>query len=228
MRGDQETEKRIRRDLDLEIERQKRQAAYMKELTEIRDEIDHQRRTIRYVIEEDEQKKTISQHRADLEVLQKTHGNILARKQHISQSVDASPPFEDVSTGQAELDDAWCVGTAKGDWERMKALEGAQSTPLDTLMSMIGLEDVKKEFLAIKTKVDTSLRQGVPLTSERFSCTLLGNPGTGMIICENRELPKLTSDSRQNHGGSLVRLISHKHWSDTRRKFPRNDWLLTR
>ncbi|GJN72493.1 hypothetical protein PLICBS_006566 [Purpureocillium lilacinum] len=145
----------------------------MKELTEIRDEIDHQRRTIRYVIEEDEQKKTISQHRADLEVLQKTHGNILARKQHISQSVDASPQFEDVSVRQAEVDDAWCVETAKGDWERMKALEGAQSTPLDTLMSMIGLEDVKKEFIAIKTKVDTSLRQGVSLTSERFSCTLL-------------------------------------------------------
>lgn len=186
VREDQETERRIRRDLDLEAERQKRQAAYMKELTEIQDELDHQRRAIKYVVEEEEQKTTIAQHKADLEALQKTRNNILAQKQQRSQNDDASSPSKapDLSPGQSNEteseDDVWCAETAKGDWERMKTLGGAQSEPLDALMSMIGLEDVKKELLAIKTKVDTSLRQGVSLASERLSCSLLGNPGTGM------------------------------------------------
>jgi hypothetical protein len=46
-------------------------------------------------------------------------------------------------------------------------------------MQMIGLEKVKEEFLAVKSKVDTALRQGVSMASERFSCSMLGNPGTG-------------------------------------------------
>ncbi|KAF9871866.1 hypothetical protein CkaCkLH20_10800 [Colletotrichum karsti] len=56
---------------------------------------------------------------------------------------------------------------------------GASSAALDNLMGMIGLESVKEEFLSIKNKVDTSVRQGISLSKERFSCTLLGNPGTG-------------------------------------------------
>jgi hypothetical protein len=41
------------------------------------------------------------------------------------------------------------------------------------------LETVKEKFLAIKSKVDTLVRQGVPLNGERFGAALLGNPGTG-------------------------------------------------
>ncbi|KAG4217258.1 hypothetical protein PC116_g34261, partial [Phytophthora cactorum] len=44
---------------------------------------------------------------------------------------------------------------------------------------MIGLESVKKEFLAIKARVDTAVRQGVDTKGERFGAALLGNPGTG-------------------------------------------------
>jgi hypothetical protein len=46
-------------------------------------------------------------------------------------------------------------------------------------MAMIGLEDVKQEFLTIKSKVDLTLRQNTLLASKRFSCSMLGNPGTG-------------------------------------------------
>jgi hypothetical protein len=46
-------------------------------------------------------------------------------------------------------------------------------------MEMIGLEEVKQEFLTVKSQVDTVLRQGVSMASERFSCSMLGNPGTG-------------------------------------------------
>ena len=44
---------------------------------------------------------------------------------------------------------------------------------------MIRLEDVKQEFLSIKAKVDTSVRQGISLSKDRFGCSLLRNPGTG-------------------------------------------------
>ena len=38
---------------------------------------------------------------------------------------------------------------------------------------------MKEKFLAIKNKVDTLVRQGVPLSGERLGAALLGNPGTG-------------------------------------------------
>ena len=68
---------------------------------------------------------------------------------------------------------------AKDDWEHQKKMDRAQSTTLDSLMSMIGLESVKEQFLGIKSKIDTLVRQGVPLSGERFGAALLGNPGTG-------------------------------------------------
>jgi hypothetical protein len=40
---------------------------------------------------------------------------------------------------------------------------------------------VKEQFLAIKNKIDTLVRQNVPLKGERLGAALLGNPGTGMF-----------------------------------------------
>lgn len=70
---------------------------------------------------------------------------------------------------------------AKEEWERQKTLEGAVNPPIDAIMAMTGLEDVKKQVLRIKTKVETSTRQGTDLKGERFNIAMLGNPGTGMI-----------------------------------------------
>ena len=47
-------------------------------------------------------------------------------------------------------------------------------------MGMIGLEDVKEQFLSIKEKIDTAVRQNVDMKDERFGAALLGNPGTGI------------------------------------------------
>lgn len=60
--------------------------------------------------------------------------------------------------------------------------EGAQNDALDELMTMIGLEDVKRQFLEIKIKIDIAARQGVDVKRERFGAALLGNPGTGMSL----------------------------------------------
>jgi hypothetical protein len=45
-----------------------------------------------------------------------------------------------------------------------------------------GLEAVKQQFLDIKAKVDTIVRQNVSLKGERYGAVLLGNPGTGKLL----------------------------------------------
>ncbi|TGJ80061.1 hypothetical protein E0Z10_g8693 [Xylaria hypoxylon] len=68
--------------------------------------------------------------------------------------------------------------SAESDWQQQKELEFASNEALDSLIQMIGLESVKKEFLNIKARVDTAVRQGVDLKGDRFGACLLGNPGT--------------------------------------------------
>lgn len=55
----------------------------------------------------------------------------------------------------------------------------AQSSEIDKLMEMIGLESVKEKFLSIKANVDVAVRQGVDLNKNRYGTILPGNPGTG-------------------------------------------------
>ncbi|KAI1455995.1 P-loop containing nucleoside triphosphate hydrolase protein [Annulohypoxylon moriforme] len=68
---------------------------------------------------------------------------------------------------------------SEADWQHQKDYENASNAALDSLCKMIGLESVKKEFLTIKARIDTSLRQGTDIKDERFGAALLGNPGTG-------------------------------------------------
>lgn len=73
----------------------------------------------------------------------------------------------------------WDESEARDDWEHQKRVDGAKSEAMDTLMAMVGLESVKEQFLGIKNKIDTLVREGVPLSGERSGAALLGNPGTG-------------------------------------------------
>lgn len=65
------------------------------------------------------------------------------------------------------------------EWERQKAVEGAENAAIDSIMDMTGLESVKDQVLSIKAKIDTSVRQNTSLKQERFNIVFLGNPGTG-------------------------------------------------
>ncbi|KAI1750021.1 P-loop containing nucleoside triphosphate hydrolase protein [Xylaria castorea] len=71
------------------------------------------------------------------------------------------------------------VSSTEKDWRQQKQFELASNEAIDSLMQMIGLETVKKEFFTIKARVDTTIRQGVDLKGDRFGAALLGNPGTG-------------------------------------------------
>jgi hypothetical protein len=71
------------------------------------------------------------------------------------------------------------VSASELEWERLKKQENISNDSLDSLMSMTGLEDVKAQFLRVKSIIDTTQRQGIELKKERFGVVLLGNPGTG-------------------------------------------------
>lgn len=68
---------------------------------------------------------------------------------------------------------------AEADWKHQKEYENANNEAIDSLCKMIGLESVKKEFLNIKARIDTAIRQGSDIKDQRFGAALLGNPGTG-------------------------------------------------
>lgn len=181
---DLETERRVKRDLKLEADRQAREAAYKRELQEIQDEIDHERRTIRYRKDAEEQQKTLAQQRADLAALKQTAERVLkAEKAQAKQNMPGSFPRADPPTPPTDADSSDSLqdlpdGAAQ-EWQYLKQLEGAKNESLDELMGMIGLEEVKSEFLSVKSRVDTAIRQDVSLGKERFGCSMLGNPGTG-------------------------------------------------
>lgn len=93
--------------------------------------------------------------------------------------------------------------SAETDWQQQKDMDLASNEALDSLMQMIGLESVKKEFLNIKARVDTAVRQGVDLKCDRFGAALLGNPGTGRgCPTPGIDLQLLTSSQAkpQSHG----------------------------
>lgn len=175
---DKEIERRARRDLQMEKERLARQEAYKKELQHIEDDLDHQRRRLKYEAEKEEQEKTIQQRRAEVESLKET---VERTKEQTARRGQSNPNIQSDKTKkqQPSNEEQAAPGTARFEWEQLKKLEGAKCKILDELMAMIGLEDVKKQFLAVKSKVDTIVRQNANLKSERFSCSLLGNPGTG-------------------------------------------------
>lgn len=70
---------------------------------------------------------------------------------------------------------------AKKLWQRQKEVEGANNDAIDSIMDMIGLEDVKSQVLRIKDKIDVSNRQNTSSRDERFNVIFQGNPGTGLF-----------------------------------------------
>ncbi|KAH3974750.1 hypothetical protein HBI56_106880 [Parastagonospora nodorum] len=200
-------ERRRQRDHKLDQERQANQKAYAARLAEIEDEIEHQKRLLGDRAAEEERQKALAQKKQDLTNLQKkikapvkvskhpepatppdsaadrasnVSGDSPASHQSSSGSLDQTQSASDGTARQQDSDyPERDKSEAKDDWEEQKTLWGADNEALDSLMSMIGLESVKEQFLATKSKVDTLIRQNVSLKGERLGAALLGNPGTG-------------------------------------------------
>jgi DNA repair exonuclease SbcCD ATPase subunit len=165
--------------------------AYRKELEQIEDEIDYQRRQIQYMREEEDQKKEMEQKRKDAKDLLAAASNMRKAKNHAAQADGgAAPDLRTRGSGTGSLE------SAEEDWQWLKKNAGVENKTLDELMGMVGLNDVKQEFLSVKNKVDTMLRQKASLASERFNCSMLGNPGTGTFSFRATALLTLRQEKR--------------------------------
>ena len=71
---------------------------------------------------------------------------------------------------------------AKEEWERLKTMENARNDAIDSIMDMVGLEEVKLQILQIKARIEISIRQNADISSDRLNVSFLGNPGTGNIL----------------------------------------------
>ncbi|KAF2759849.1 P-loop containing nucleoside triphosphate hydrolase protein [Pseudovirgaria hyperparasitica] len=188
-------EKQRQRDERLTAERQRRQDAYARELATVDDEIAHERRLQRELREETEEQRHLRQRKKDLEEAKKltttslTTKSMAKEKDQVSRVQDTQAQSS-TSNNAGTMDDQVIASTsdkhstkphskAREEWEYQKKHENADSKDLDDLMGMSGLESVKNQVLTIKTKIDTCIRQGTDLRSERFGVSLLGNPGTG-------------------------------------------------
>lgn len=192
-------ERKRERDLKLETERQRKQAAYAQQLAEAQDEASHLRRLRHDELDDAERTRILEHHYQEIKDLK----NPLKMTQIETEDKGAREvPASSIPSGSAAGEDK-VKGTrscklepgatsmprqamptqksskAKNDWEYRKKYFNSQSPEIDTLMDMVGLESVKEKFLAIKSKVDLSVRQNVDLSRERFGSVLLGNPGTG-------------------------------------------------
>ena len=196
-----ELEKRIederkRRDFELELKRQERQKEHARQLAEVQQKIEEQKRIMKDSAEEEERRNILAQKMHDLENLKemaerprqpqphppKSPSKILNSPTRESMPAEAQTqdPAQANSLGNSQIQHE--QSAARDEWERQKRTEGQSNESLDALMGLIGLEEVKNKFLSIKAKVDTVVRQNTSLKDERFSAALLGNPGTGMCF----------------------------------------------
>lgn len=203
LQEDKIKERKRERDAQLEAERQRKQASYAQQLAEAQEEAAHLRRLKRDKFDDAQRAKILEQHTKEIEELKKDPvQEVPTLEKKTDRETSSSPaPTEDDDTGEdtetLPEDEVRRPGPptqtpitrqkmpnpklsqAKDDWNHQKSFFMAQSQEIDKLMDMVGLESVKAKFLAIKSKVDTSIRQGVDLGQERFGSVLVGNPGTG-------------------------------------------------
>jgi hypothetical protein len=196
-------EERRQRDHELELEREAKQREYAKQLADLQTEIAYQRRLLKDQSDQKQRDQVISQHRKDLADLTTAASRINIQPNDIEPAPHRSKKgLTEINVTEVaddrpsqpqpapQKDDEGCPldsqsSPAIDEWEHQKEFEGAANDALDSLIKMIGLEDVKQQFLSIKAKVDTVIRQGTHLKDERFGAAFLGNPGTGKIRCSS-------------------------------------------
>ena len=172
---DRQRERIRKRNAQLDAERDAKRAAYALQLAESQAEINHQRRILQDRREAEESAKVLEQKKQDLANLKVTANNLEKQRQSSTK-----PQATSKSSGKkVAVDNEEDQLLAKKQWEYLKRFKGADNEALNDLMNMVGLEDVKDNFLAIKSEVDTAVRQGLDMSNKRFRASLLGNPGTG-------------------------------------------------
>jgi hypothetical protein len=106
------------------------------------------------------------------------HKSSLPERNRASASAPSSAAQVE-RTFDPDIQEEQVQSPSEKEWDRQKQQENVSSDAIDSLMAMTGLEQVKAQFLRIKAKIETALRQSTKLNKERFGIVLLGNPGTG-------------------------------------------------
>lgn len=192
--------KDLQRKVDKVFEEQRRRdreaQGHLRQMAELQDQMDVATQNIRDIQLKKERAQAIEQKQKDIVAALASAKNILAptpttqplkttEKRPKASDPQPSPMKSSSQNEISKVVDARPLKSqdespAAQDWQRQKDVENASNDAIDSIMGMIGLEDVKSQVLRIKAKVDLSLRQGTDVKGERFNVALLGNPGTGM------------------------------------------------
>jgi hypothetical protein len=202
-----ETEKRARKVVEDQKRRDEKTQKHLNEVAKLQEQIEKITQSMKDKRLDDEHDHVLAQMRKDLAAAQdlasRTKNEKPLPRPSVTQansSRDSAQPTPSITpgaqstatskpsgpvAGKKTLQDhlntclVHNVSASKTEWQRQKDQENANNPAIDKIMEMIGLEDVKSQVLRIKSKVDTSIRQGTDLKKERLGLTLLGNPGTG-------------------------------------------------
>lgn len=203
---DAEIRRRAMRDLELERVRRESQKKYAQEIQELDDQIEHEKRAMKYRDAEKDEKQKIEDKKLMLQNLKDANQrlNESRAQEDKDKNGQASQDPSNLSTGNP--------GEAQADWELEKK-RGTSNNAIDKLMALIGLESVKDEFLTVQEVVMAMVRQGVALSTQRFSCAFLGNPGTGTFVgpqsnCGKRSHQTHIASYWAVHGADCPRLAS--------------------
>ncbi|CAP79814.1 Pc12g01870 [Penicillium rubens Wisconsin 54-1255] len=199
VKEDAAKERRRQRELELEKTRQLKQNEYASKLAEAQEEANYLKRLRKDESDEVQRANVLEQYR---QVIEDLKNPLKTTTTSIEPEFDDAPHLatSDITeTGRLPLHEGRVQGhgndhrnepgslnqmpnkkvsIAQTQWLHDKMFHNSQSPEVDKLMDMIGIESVKEKFLAIKGKVDISIRQNVDIT-DRFGTVLLGNPGTG-------------------------------------------------
>ena len=186
------------RDHRLQHEREKKRQEYESQIADLDAKIESERQAMRDQNLGNVRQRALEQKRKDLaEVMAKnkqtssTQSNASKTRdeptdgQHSTPQITPNPNSQMISPkteGKLVSFTNTSPSTVQEEWEYQKEFQGAKSDVLDSLMGMIGLEEVKEKFLGVKAKVETAIRQNTSFDDERFGAVLLGNPGTGRLF----------------------------------------------
>ncbi|KAK7428011.1 hypothetical protein QQZ08_005442 [Neonectria magnoliae] len=100
-----------------------------------------------------------------------------------STKLDSMPHRPDIHLLPNGVDDtpdgSEGASPAVTEWERQKREFGDKNTVLDQVMSMVGIEEVKAEFLKVKATIEAARARKGRLRRQGLNMALMGNPGTG-------------------------------------------------
>ncbi|KAL0069485.1 hypothetical protein AAF712_003520 [Marasmius tenuissimus] len=112
-----------------------------------------------------------------------------SRRRYANSIGTGTPPVQSRPTSPAPVDPSLeaerviprKIGASEKEWNLRKESGGVSNQHVDAIMSMLGLEEVKKKVLDIMDIVELMKKQKRSMKGVTFNAVLFGNSGTGML-----------------------------------------------